>query len=81
MRRALIVVPLSLSVCLTLGRAVPARAAPLAYPWVTGAEAPHEPLSHRFAPPEGFTRVPLVRNSWGAWLRDLPLEQARALQQ
>lgn len=51
-----------------------ASAAPLGYPWIAPGDASHEALSHRFAPPDGYTRVPLARGQFGAWLRDLPLE-------
>ena len=34
-------------------------------------------LAQRFAPPAGFTRVTLAAESFGAWLRDLPLQPGR----
>jgi hypothetical protein len=46
-------------------------AGPPAYPWPHAAEA--ETVAGRFAPPEGFVRLPMAEGSFGAWLRDLPL--------
>ncbi|MCS6899231.1 MAG: DUF4846 domain-containing protein [Myxococcales bacterium] len=47
------------------------------YPWLAELPAntppPVVPLSHRFPAPEGFRRVELPSNSFGAWLRGLPL--------
>ncbi len=45
------------------------------YPWLTDprAPAPAGVLAERFAPPDGFSRVPLAPRSFGAWLRALPL--------
>lgn len=47
------------------------------YPWLNDGARPHPlpaaHLSHRFAPPPGFTRVDLPAGSFGAFLRDLPL--------
>jgi hypothetical protein len=53
-----------------------ALAAPSAYAWrnSTGAEA--ETLAQRIKPPAGFARVPVADDSWGAWLRGLPLKPA-----
>ena len=52
--------------------AVPARAEPQPWPWLT---TPHagDVLEDRFAAPEGFTRVAVAPNSFGAFLRRLPL--------
>ncbi|MBI4700295.1 MAG: hypothetical protein HY744_03850 [Deltaproteobacteria bacterium] len=56
-------------------RAVPPDTA--AYPWHAGAApgalgaADH--LDERFPPPPGYARVPLEPESFGAWLRRLPL--------
>lgn len=46
------------------------RAHPQRYPWLS---AKAEPLAARIAPPKGFERVPLARDSFGAFLRELPL--------
>ena len=55
----------------------PAQHLHAAYPWLASgarpAPAPVEPLSRRFAPPPGFERVDLPPDSFGAFLRDLPL--------
>lgn len=54
--------------------AEPAPAAPV-YPWGPAASA--DRLSTRFAsPPAGFTRVTLAPDSFGAFLRGLPLQPA-----
>jgi len=45
------------------------------YPWAR-TEATFEPLAARFAPPAGFSRVPVAEGSWGEWLRNLPLRPA-----
>lgn len=50
-----------------------ARVPRYAFPHRGGADT----LAQRFAPPEGFTRVTLAADSFGAWLRDLPLQAAR----
>ncbi|MCB9582460.1 MAG: hypothetical protein H6717_35820 [Polyangiaceae bacterium] len=42
-----------------------------AYPWLGSESA--EPLEARFAPPAGYTRVALKQESFGYWLRGLPL--------
>lgn len=42
------------------------------YPWLPGR--PESTLADRFAPPPGFTRVPANPNSYGEWLRRLPLK-------
>ncbi len=47
-----------------------------AYPWL-GPEN-REPLAARFDPPPGFRRVKLPPQSFGAWLRGLPLMPADA---
>ncbi len=46
--------------------------APAPHPWL---QAPHvgDVLEERFAPPEGFARVPVAAGSFGAFLRRLPL--------
>jgi Domain of unknown function (4846) len=47
------------------------------YPWFSertlGWPEPVGRLDDRFAPPTGFTRVSLAPNSFGTWLRGLPL--------
>jgi uncharacterized protein DUF4846 len=47
------------------------------YPWLSerklGWPEPAGRLSERIAPPSGFARVPLAPESFGAWLRELPL--------
>ena len=43
-----------------------------AYPWLSSIERP-DPLSRRFLPPDGYQLVPLESDSFGAWLRTLPL--------
>lgn len=52
----------------------PAEARP-AYPWL-GNES-YDPLSARVLPPSGFRRVPAAPDSFGAWLRNLPLRRGR----
>jgi hypothetical protein len=50
------------------------------YPWLLDssihAPAPVEALSHRFSPPSGYFRVSLPADSFGSWLRNLPLTRA-----
>ncbi len=46
------------------------------YPWLTAAPAPSHALTARFAPPPGCQRVAVPADSWGAWLRGLPLRPA-----
>ncbi len=55
--------------------AVPARAeqAPVVYSWLA-RDSHHEALSARLAPPVGFARIALAPESFGAFLRELPLE-------
>ncbi|MCV0371140.1 MULTISPECIES: DUF4846 domain-containing protein [Filomicrobium] len=43
-----------------------------AHPWPTNEVT--ETLQQRIAPPPGFRRVPLPENSFGDWLRNLPLK-------
>lgn len=43
-----------------------------AYPWLSTIERP-DPLSRRFLPPPGYDLVPVAGESFGAWLRTLPL--------
>ena len=50
------------------------HAAPLAYPWLPSGSAGAQALSQRILPPEGYMRVALPRDHFGAWLRELPLE-------
>lgn len=45
------------------------------YPW-TRAEPRYESVAQRFPCPLGYARVPLRRDSWGHWLRYLPLRAA-----
>ena len=55
-----------------------ASAAPV-YAWRTPeASQAVETLSERIAPPPGFARVPVEPDSWGAWLRGLPMKQEGA---
>jgi hypothetical protein len=44
------------------------------YPWL--AQAPVRTIADSFAPPAGFVRVPAADNSFGEWLRHLPLSPA-----
>jgi hypothetical protein len=51
-----------------------ASTAPPGYAWkFTPGETT---LEQRIPPPAGFTRVPVATDSWGAWLRGLPLKPA-----
>ena len=49
------------------------------HPWLTSmnAEVPHVPLDERFAPPVGFTRVPVEPGSFAEFLRTLPIRTDR----
>ena len=55
----------------------PTREERARYPWLTDAR-PIRPLAEALPPPGGFTRVPLEADSFGAWLRGLPLRPAGA---
>jgi len=55
---------------LTFGRE--ASAGP--YAWQAQPHVASDRLDHRFAPPEGFERIPAREGSFGAWLRGLPLK-------
>jgi hypothetical protein len=48
---------------------------PAPYPWSGEGDAPAavDTLERRFAPPPGFSRVPVAPSSFGAFLRPLPL--------
>ncbi len=60
----------ALSVASPVGAAAP-------YPWRTQA-APADTLESRIPPPTGFKRVAVAPDSWGAWLRGLPLKPSGA---
>ena len=45
------------------------------HPWVVQADS--QPLAERIAPPPGFVRAPLPADSFGAWLRRLPVKAGR----
>ena len=47
-----------------------------AYPWLATAPAASQRLIQRFAPPAGCQRVAVAAESWGAWLRGLPMRPA-----
>lgn len=46
------------------------------YAWRAEVPGAAERLDRRFAPPDGFVRVPAPEGSFGAWLRGLPLKPA-----
>jgi Domain of unknown function (4846) len=50
----------------------PTRAERARYPWLSG-DAVVRPLEAAFPPPAGYTRVAVEPDSFGAWLRGLPL--------
>lgn len=54
---------------------LPTREELARYPWLS-REALIRPLEEAFAPPPGYTRVPVEAGSFGAWLRRLPLRPA-----
>ena len=64
---------------LSLGAYLPtAGATPPA--WFSYIEAPiptHEPLQRRYAPPQGYRRVPVEKGSFAEWLRALPIRTDR----
>jgi Domain of unknown function (4846)/D-alanyl-D-alanine carboxypeptidase len=68
--------PPSVSAARVAEPAPPSAAAPssAAYAWPHTAT---ESLRQRFAPPRGFERAPLAAGSFGAWLRELPVEPGR----
>lgn len=47
------------------------------YRWPGLNYRPEDTLARRIAPPPGARRVPLASDSFGAWLRDLPLKAGR----
>ena len=60
----------------------PAEASP-AYPWLPQSgeqrtQARIETLSQRFAPPAGFRRIELKPDTFGVWLRRLPMKPAQS---
>jgi hypothetical protein len=56
-----------------------AAAAAPGYPWKSPADrASAGTLQERIAPPADFNRVAVAPESWGAWLRGLPLKPAGA---
>jgi hypothetical protein len=63
---------LLLAAALTLAFVSAAHAQAPSWPWLADGQ-PRETLEARFAPPEGFARVPLEPGSFGAFLRRLPL--------
>jgi Domain of unknown function (4846) len=48
------------------------------YAWRQDAVLPDQTLAARIAAPSGFTRIELPPNSFGAWLRGLPLKPSGA---
>src|SRR5688572_11354147 len=66
-----------LCLCLFTGLAafLPNAAAWERYPWLNGKTG--EALSSRFPAPRGFRRVPAAADSFGVWLRGLPLKPGR----
>ena len=48
----------------------------LGYAWLDAYE-PSQSLERRIAPPAGFERAPTPADSFGAWLRGLPLREGR----
>jgi hypothetical protein len=48
------------------------------YAWRSQTHAESDRLDRRFAPPEGFVRIPVLPGSFAAWLRGLPLKPAGA---
>jgi hypothetical protein len=73
-----IVLRLSLAALLLSASSGAATAGP-AYAWrAAGAAAPADTLETRIPPPDGFRRLTAPPDSWGAWLRGLPLKPADA---
>jgi len=55
----------------------PPTPSPSEYPWLSGSDTSGViPLAYRVAPPPGFARVVLDADSFGAWLRLLPMAPA-----
>ncbi len=55
----------------------PPTPSPSEYPWLSGSDTSGViPLAYRIAPPPGFARVVLDADSFGAWLRLLPMAPA-----
>ena len=63
-------VAIALLIILACGREVSAGP----YAWQVRAHVRADRLDLRFAPPEGFARIPAPEGSFGAWLRGLPLK-------
>jgi hypothetical protein len=59
---------------MSLALAGAAGASAQTYAWQLRASPTAERLDQRFAPPEMFVRVPAAADSFGAWLRGLPLK-------
>lgn len=61
--------------CAALALPVPKVRAGNLHPWLAAADdAAAAALSERFAPPPGFTRRDVAPSSFGAWLRQLPMQ-------
>lgn len=54
----------------------PSAAEPVHFAWAARADS--RPLAERIAPPSGYQRIPLAADSFGAWLRQLPLRAGRS---
>jgi hypothetical protein len=63
----------TITIFITLCLAALAFAAPT-YPWLKTPANPGNSLEKRIAAPRGFTRVAVKPNSFGEWLRGLPLK-------
>lgn len=62
-----------------IGLAIPladAKPADSDYPWPK--KNAYEALESRVSTPSGFRRIPIARDSFGAWLRGLPVRQERS---
>lgn len=56
-----------------------ADAAGTGYAWQPApAASAADTLAQRISPPPGFARIPVTEQSWGAWLRGLPMKPAGA---
>jgi len=67
---------LAIAAALLLTAPAPASPTTQSYSWRSPAAPAAETLAQRIAPPPGFERIGVAPESWGAWLRGLPMKAA-----
>jgi hypothetical protein len=69
---------LTIAAALLVPAPAPASPTTQAYAWQSPGAPVAETLAERIAPPPGFQRIDIAPESWGAWLRGLPMKPAGA---